>query len=320
MNYYMTELHAHTRHSDGNFSTQELLNEANAFGYDVLAITDHNTMAPVDEVPTLDTQNLLVLPGMEWTTFFGHLLVIGANRVVDWRKATVDTIDESLREVKAAGGIAGIAHPFSIGSPICTGCHWDFHIEDYHLVDFIEVWNRLNPDDDFRSQQAYELWIDLLNQGYRISCSAGRDWHRMEEATDNTALTYVGAENESEESILTSLKVGNFYITLGVKMTIFLQKGQEIYHMGQEVTEGEAQLKLTAFPTEQAKLKTFGFEVTHAVIWLNDRILGCEVIQEGKEITIPVELEKGYIRVELFGKGKGKTEKRLAISNPFYIS
>lgn len=319
MKYYMTELHAHTRHSDGDFSTQELLDEATAFGYDVLAITDHNTMAPVKEVAALDAQNLVVLPGMEWTTFFGHLLVIGSNRVIDWRQATVDTIDESLRAVKAAGGIAGIAHPFSIGSPICTGCHWDFHIEDYHLVDFIEVWNRLNPDDDFRSQQAYEMWVDLLNQGYRIACSAGRDWHRMEAANDHTALTYVGAENQSEAAILASLKTGNFYISLGVKMTVVLQKDQTIYHMGQELTQGQAQLKLTAFPTDQAKLKTFGFEATYAVIWHNNHMIGCEAIQEGKEITIPVTLEKGYVRVELFGNGKGKTEKRLVIGNPFYV-
>ena len=135
----MTEFHAHTKHSDGDFSTSELVAEASAFGYEVLAITDHNTMAPVIEADKIHQTQLIILPGMEWTTFFGHLLTMGLSEMVDWREAQIETIDASLKKIKQANGIAGIAHPFSIGNPICTGCHWDFVIEDYTLIDFIEV-------------------------------------------------------------------------------------------------------------------------------------------------------------------------------------
>lgn len=320
MNYYLAELHSHTRHSDGDFSTAELLEQAHAFGYDILAITDHNTMAPAREFESLETGDLLVLPGMEWTTFFGHLLVIGANRVVDWRKATIETIDESLIEVKEAQGLAGIAHPFSIGSPICTGCHWDYHVNDYHLVDFIEVWNRLNPDEDYRSQLAYEMWVDLLNQGYRISCSAGRDWHREEAAKDNTALTYIGAREKTTQAILASLKEGNYYISLGPKMTLHLQQNGQVYYMGQELLPGKAQLEITVDATTQAKLKTFNFNPTTVVLWQNNQIIGCEEMVIGEAIHLPIELESGYFRIEVFGTGKGKTDKRLMIGNPFYIA
>lgn len=320
MNYYLAELHAHTRHSDGDFTTLELLTQARAFGYDILAITDHNTMAPVQEVVATETSELLVLSGMEWTTFFGHLLVIGANRVVDWRKATIETIDESLVEIKEAQGIVGIAHPFSIGSPICTGCHWDYHVNDYNLVDFIEVWNRLNPDEDYRSQLAYEMWVDLLNQGYRISCSAGRDWHREEALQNNTALTYIGATEKTSEAILASLREGNYYISLGPEMRVHLQQNDQVYYMGQELLPGPARLEITVQATMQEKLKSFNFVPTTIVLWQNNQIIHCEEISLENVFRLPVVLENGYIRVEIFGLGKGSSEKRLIIGNPFYVS
>ena len=49
MDYYAIELHAHTNHSDGSFTTEELLGRAQDFGYDILTITDHNTVAPYEE-------------------------------------------------------------------------------------------------------------------------------------------------------------------------------------------------------------------------------------------------------------------------------
>lgn len=319
MDYYLTELHAHTRHSDGDFTTLELLKHAEAFGYDVLAITDHNTMAPLDEVSKVSSEDLLILSGMEWTTFFGHVLVIGANQVVDWRQSTIDTIDSALKEVKSFGGITGIAHPFSIGSPICTGCHWDYHVENYNLIDFIEIWNRLRPDENFRSQQAYEMWVDLLNQGYRLSCSAGRDWHRLEKTEDNTALTYVGATELSSKEIIKNLTLGNFYISLGPRMACYIRQEERYFVMGQELATGKALLELTALETEQKKLKKFGFEVRKLIVWLNKEVVYEIEIVKNQKINLPLNLLPGYLRLELWGIGKGQKEKRLVISNPFYI-
>lgn len=319
MNYYLSELHSHTKHSDGDFTTEDLVTESIKYGYEVLVITDHNTMAPVMEIENIDTKNLLVIPGMEWTTFFGHLLVIGATRVIDWRTATIDTIDASLKEVKAAKGITGIAHPFSIGSPICTGCHWDFHIEDYGLINFIEVWNRLNPESNMRSNQAYDMWVDLLNQGNRVSCSAGRDWHRLEKDSDSTALTYIGAIEKKEANILESLENGNFYITLGPKIDIYLEKDGVKFYMGDEVVEGSYILRVIVSPTEQEKLKTFNF-LPKKIIGLScDGIEFEQEIALGTLISIPVDVSKGYFRVEALGCVKGVQDERLIICNPFYV-
>src|SRR5699024_8902868 len=93
-------------------------------------------------------------------------------------EATPNTIDKYMAEVQAANGLVGIAHPFDMGSPICTGCHWDYQVKDYNLVNYIEIWNSNQPQDKSESILAYDFWVDKLKKGYEISCSAGRDWHR----------------------------------------------------------------------------------------------------------------------------------------------
>ena len=46
MKYYPIELHAHTCHSDGDFSIHQLIQAAKEEPYQVLTVTDHNTFAP----------------------------------------------------------------------------------------------------------------------------------------------------------------------------------------------------------------------------------------------------------------------------------
>lgn len=244
LNYYAIELHSHTNHSDGGFTTEELLGSAKDFGYVILTITDHNTVAPYKEWEKNRhwSGELLVIPGIEWTTYFGHMLVIGSKQMVDWRKAERDAIDSRIRKIKDSGGIVGIAHPFSIGSPICTGCRWEFEVQDYDNVDFIELWNRVNPDESFRSRLAYEMWTDLLKKGHRISCSAGRDWHRAESEMDNTALMYIGLYELTEDGVKESLGNGNFYITLGPRLQMQIEQNERLHHLGQELY-GEAKGK-----------------------------------------------------------------------------
>ena len=47
MRWYPVELHTHTRHSDGAFTVEELVEAAARNGYRALALTDHNTSSGV---------------------------------------------------------------------------------------------------------------------------------------------------------------------------------------------------------------------------------------------------------------------------------
>lgn len=327
MKYYSIELHAHTHHSDGDFSVTELIQAAKKEPYDILTITDHNTLTPYHEWHDSKQENtredfdeeLLVVPGIEWTTFFGHMLVIGANEVIDWREAKIKTLDRQLKQIKKAQGIVGIAHPFSVGSPLCTGCHWDFEIEDFSLVDFIEVWNRCCPDENYRSQQAYEWWIELLLQGYRIACSAGRDWHRMEQARENTALSYIGLEQPTISGVYQSLRQGNFYISLGPTMTLRIDQAGQRYYMGSELLAENAVVVVKVAQTKQPRLQAFHFLPQKIRFIQNEQIIFEAALIEDQLIQQELKLEPGYFRVEVLGTSKGQAEQRLVISNPFYI-
>ena len=118
MSYLPCELHCHTIHSDGDFTVSELQKAAADDHLAIIALTDHNTFSGWDE---LDDNIIPAIRGIEWTTYFGHMLVLGANDFVDWRDAQPDNIDEKIKQVKAVGGIVGIAHPYQLGSPLCTG-------------------------------------------------------------------------------------------------------------------------------------------------------------------------------------------------------
>lgn len=78
------DLHSHTRHSDGLLTTQELLMRADMQGVDVLAITDHDSIAAIPEAQAyLQNQqsSMQLISGVElstsWQNFEIH--VVGLN-------------------------------------------------------------------------------------------------------------------------------------------------------------------------------------------------------------------------------------------------
>ena len=263
--------------------------------------------------------DLLVIPRIEWTTYFGHMLVIGSKQMLDWRKTELDTIDSRISEIKDSGGIIGIAHPFSIGSPISTGCRWEFQVKDYDNVDFIELWNRVNPDESFRSRLAYEMWTDLLKNGYRISCSAGRDWRRIESELDNTALTYIGLQELTEDGVKESLENGNFYITLGPRLQMQIEQNGRIHHLGQELRAGDAQLQVSLESILQEKLRNFGFKEERLAVIQNEEVIAEIDLKENQSREVSLTLHPGYVRLELYGEANGEKDRLLVIGNPFYV-
>uniref|UniRef100_UPI001F09690F CehA/McbA family metallohydrolase n=1 Tax=Paenibacillus periandrae TaxID=1761741 RepID=UPI001F09690F len=123
------ELHTHTPNSDGKHTLYELARSAAALELDWIAVTDHNTTSGLFGKEVVEqATNIKILTGLEWTTFYGHMLVLGlpAGGYADWRMLGPNDLAQGLREVKALGAIAGLAHPFRVGSPMCTGCYWEY--------------------------------------------------------------------------------------------------------------------------------------------------------------------------------------------------
>ena len=165
MSYLPCELHCHSVHSDGAFQVKDLLNTAKDDHLALIALTDHNTMSGHSE---LDDSILPSIKGIEWTTFYGHMLVLGAKEFVDWRDAVPNNIDEKIKQVKAVGGLVGIAHPFQIGAPVCTGGRWEFNVKNWGNVDYMEIWhedfNRISMENPFIGD--YDAASGKLNIGF----------------------------------------------------------------------------------------------------------------------------------------------------------
>ncbi|WP_208585569.1 CehA/McbA family metallohydrolase [Gracilibacillus suaedae] len=308
------ELHAHTFHSDGQQTVPEMVEIAEQQNLDVLAITDHNTTSPLHEMEEQRNKtSLQLLYGLEWTTFFGHMLTFGYSTLTytDWRKIGPTDVHKGLAHIHNLGAIAGIAHPFRIGNPIGTGCHWEFQIEDIHDFDFMEVWNGNHPSISFYNQKALDFWTALLNKGYRMPATAGRDWHHNNDPYANYAITYVHMPKNSDtfrQDFLQSIREGRISISYQAVLMLKIKQAQTTYTIGDTVRKNSSPLKLSLEMQEAPE---------HAWYKL---VSNKGLIMKGKfnkdVMEMPLDADSlTWIRGELYNK----QEKLIAFTNPIYF-
>ena len=233
MSYLPCELHCHSVHSDGSFSVAELLRRAYDDHLALIALTDHNTVSGHGE---LDDSITPAVPGIEWTTFFGHMLVLGARDFVDWRDAVPANIDDKIDQVHAAGGLCGVAHPFQLGSPICTGGRWAFDVQDWNRVDYLEVWHDAFGPDNCENVPATELWKSLLDKGYHLPITYGRDWHRQSDR--HFGVTYLNMEEPTAACALEAIRAGRTVVSFGAKFFFWVHRWGETYGIGDTLKRG----------------------------------------------------------------------------------
>jgi hypothetical protein len=210
------ELHAHSVHSDGRLTVLELARYARDRGLDLVALTDHNAISGHREIPAARREaGVAILPGMELTTFYGHLVALGAGGYVEWRGLSRASAGEAVDAIHASGGLAGVAHPFRPGSPFCTGCYWDFESTDWEGIDYLEAWSEEDPQAVAYNAKSFAFWTGLLDAGLRVSAVAGRDYHGPGKR-GLEAVTYLGYEpRDGEGAALEALRRGRAAVSLG---------------------------------------------------------------------------------------------------------
>lgn len=319
MNWFATELHTHTCHSDAAFTLPQLCDAAMEADLSLIALTDHNTLSGWEEIPD---QCLPIIRGIEWTTFFGHMVILGANRYVDWRDASLDNIDNKLREIRTAGGLIGIAHPFALGSPMCTGCYWSFPVKRWELVNYIEVWSEGFPAVQTASRRSRALWLSLLDKGYKIAATYGKDWHQKQFEPVPSACTYLGTEAEriTTETAFTAISEGRSVVTMGPLISMQLISKDKIFTVGDTVKAGKYHLSIRL--DLQARVRQWGrFNLIPQAFYLFDskeRKLACIPVDSRTEYSLDLNLSRGYVRLELLGTALGK-ECGLAFTSPVYV-
>jgi hypothetical protein len=339
-------MHTHTINSDGNFTLAELCGHARDFLYDAIAVTDHNTMSALDELPP--TQ-IPIIPGIEWTTYYGHMLVLGADTYIDWRFARPETIDRYTQAIKEAHGLVGIAHPFEFGSPLCTGCYWDFKVQDWKAIDYIEVWSNPFPHSKLKNHLAFQWWTKLLNQGHRLAASAGWDWHDLkppaESSGENTAplppATWLGLRDGKTDiaAVREALEGGRSFVTLGpfAEISLVMKNGQRC-GLGDTAGTGDGTLSVTVDESRRRPVwASFGIATKTIRLVHNGTVIkelpyspernGNNTLTTDLNIGTPAveplvrgsPLAGGWLRVEGYGDYLGSEDKLLFFSSPIYI-
>jgi hypothetical protein len=226
--WYRGDLHMHTAHSDGNCLSQGgrmvpcplflYVQTAAARSLDFIAITDHNATSQYNDMRELQPyfDRVLLIPGREMTTFYGHFNIFGVTQFVDYR-ITPGGLDLNaiLRDAQSKGGIASVNHAESPGGEVCMGCRWEPPPDvDMNLFAAVEVVNggRIM----FSSSK---FWDAQLRDGHRLAAVGGSDSHNGTSppgppGSIGWPSTVVEANELSVPAILNGIREGRTFVDL----------------------------------------------------------------------------------------------------------
>lgn len=317
--FYPVELHTHTLHSDGRFSPQELANSVACEGLIGFALTDHNTSTGTpyaqDEAAK---RNLLFIHGIEWTTFYGHITVLGGDFGIDWRTISPSTVAQKCNYIIQQGGCVGIAHPFRIGYPICTGGSDDWGLSDYSCFTHYEVWSYKNPYAQYTNRLAEDRYRKLCGAGNRLACVYGRDWHGKDDGL--YAATFVGIDGTpTPAKALDAIRKGKTYVSLGVTLDARLQDDcGNTYLIGDQVNSASYNLIVKVKqPEDNGFSNRNNFVVNKVTLYDANGIISVIETVDGC-CSSRIKLESGILQLTAEGSVNGQ-QARLLIATPFFV-
>jgi hypothetical protein len=226
--WYRGDLHSHTGHSDGSCATRSggkpvpcplfLTAQAAAQrGLDFIAVTEHNGVAHANGIRELQPyfDQLLLLPGRELTSFFGHGNFFGSVEPIDFRvggggQKDWDTVLAGLPKQ----GLFSINHPVRPSGENCMGCGWDTDV-DMRRVQAIEAVNGADADTRY---SGIPFWQAQLQRGMHLTAIGGSDNHHADQADPKAAgaigspTTVVYSAELSQTAILGAIRAGHVFV------------------------------------------------------------------------------------------------------------
>lgn len=230
--WYRGDLHGHSHHSDGTWPVAAFIAHARDRGLDFVTLTDHNTVSGLPEARALAGDDLLVMGGVELTTFNGHCLALGTDRWIDWRIKDGQTMSGRATEIMSAGQTYVIAHPMAPGHPWCTGCHWAYADVFPGPARLVEIWN--SAWDGHKNELGLTLFQTWLNKGLRMRATAGTDSHGPIAPQVRVGYNRVWADDLTEAAILAGLRAGRTVLTAGPVLDLRVEAGGHGTGLGQE--------------------------------------------------------------------------------------
>lgn len=198
------DFHVHSVHSDGDSTLEEIAKAAVEEGLNFVAITDHNTISHVPECGIY--RGVLLLPGEEVTTYYGHMNVFDINEWVDFRVRSHEELERLINYVKKKRYLASVNHPKPFGP--------SWQLGGIEKIGFIEVWQ---GDWALLNYMSSKLLDELLSKGYRIRVVGGSDTHTLKQRHPMLNIgrptTWVYVDKLSCKNILDAIKAGRVTIS-----------------------------------------------------------------------------------------------------------
>lgn len=205
LHWYAGDLHAHTVHSDGVCSVDELAARAASAGLDFLAVTDHNTTSHHAHLARSGARHqLALLPGQEVTTERGHANALGDVGWVDFRQPPATWVEQ----VDERTGVLSVNHPVE------ADCAWQHALGRAPRA--LELWH-VSWFRDLRDTAAWAFWQRWCPTPGAVVPVGGSDFHRPGEGPlPGLPTTWVAAEEPSAEAVLAAVRAGRTSISIGV--------------------------------------------------------------------------------------------------------
>ncbi len=187
--WYAGDLHVHSRESgDASPSIDAAATAARAAGLDFMVLTEHNTDAHLTLLGDAQTRTpVLLVPGIEWTSYDGHAGLFGATAWVNHRVGLDGwTAEDAFSVARGRGALPVVNHPSLDLGDLCIGCAWDQPVDPAGVA-AIEV---LTGGWASVSRVAYgpnvALWESWLDAGARVAAVGGSDDHAAGEGSGPT--------------------------------------------------------------------------------------------------------------------------------------
>lgn len=224
------ELHSHSEHSDGGVTVLDAIHRARASRLDFMAITDHNTVS--QNIIRPDDPDILVIPAMELTSFYGHTNFLGLERPVeDWRCRSPQDVADKMAEARANGATIVINHPFQNSD----GGRWQSGFDT--CFDAYEIWN---GNWSVMNEQGLVFWQELLTQGRRIPATGGSDFHLKNRRRHGRPANRLRTEGHSIAAILEAVRAGRNVVCHAPDEAMAKPVGDDVLDFGMQVAASRA--------------------------------------------------------------------------------
>jgi hypothetical protein len=222
--FYAVDFHVHSLEStDARPGLDEILDFAERVGLDAVEISDHNTVTQLDFFSAAQGRHpkVLLLPGIEYTTYAGHANAIGATNWVDHKIGQPGvTVEAGNDAIHAQGALFSVNHPSIEVGNACIGCAWK-HTLDPMRIDAVEVgWGGWAEGGFVFDGPAFDFWDGLCSKGAHVAALTGSDDHKAGvdvqkyQSPIGHGVTMVEADELSVPAILAGVRAGRTVVKL----------------------------------------------------------------------------------------------------------